>query len=180
MKVNGKEISGPKIITVVIPAGDDFVEFRFRCLTEKDDFSAVVPPPVPPTVIRPGKGRMNNFEDPAFKASLKAWEVQEFHHKILKSMDATEGLIWTTVDMTDPSTYDKWSKEVNESFGRNVADVLYVKYREANILDEGMLEEARKSFLLLQESEQKASTSLLSAALTTPSGEPAKDSGMTP
>ncbi len=174
MKVNGKDINGPKIVSVVIPVGDnDFVEFRFRCVTDKDDFVAIAPEPVPPQIIRPGKGRTNNITDPNYVKSLRAWSEQLFHFKILKSMDATPGLEWYKVKMGDPSTYHLWQEEINESFGRNVSNVLFTKYKEANVLDEEMLEEARKTFLLLQATEQNLLSSLPSAPATTLSGDPA-------
>lgn len=174
MKVNGKTVNGQnRIVSVIIPVGDDAVEFLVRPLTKEDDFEKMVPLPTPPIIIKPNIGRVKNIEDPAFKAAVTRWATQEAHYKFLKAVDQTVGLEWDKVRMDDPNTYHLWEEEMNESIGRGAANYLFGKAVEANSLTEEVLEKARARFLADRVAASANLISQSSELTTTPSGEPA-------
>lgn len=149
MKVNGKPINGARIATLVLPygEGDDFIVFKFRALTAKDNFEKIMPRPKPARHVKPGGQEFFDYEDPRYKLSVDAWAENKINWEFLRSISATEGLEWETVKMEDYQTWKNWRTEMEESFGMVDFGHIFGGFLEANSLNEAKLEEARARFL---------------------------------
>lgn len=147
MKVNGKVISGPRIVTVDMPTDDRIVTFKFRALKFTEKFEEVVPRPEPPQVVKPGVGKSYNFEDKGYKTAFEQWVTNKLHWELLKSIDVTEDLEWSTVKMDDPTTWKNWETEIEEHFGLNGKNRLFQGFTDAQYITEETVERARKAFL---------------------------------
>ena len=66
---------------------------------------------------------------------------------LLKSLDATEGIEWEKVKVSEPATWDLLEEELKDS-GLNEVEImrLYQAMMKVNSLDEEYLEEARERF----------------------------------
>ncbi len=152
MRINGNKLA-PRTKEIVIPNGFDefgkeqFLVFKFRALTDKDNFGEVIPPPKATKYTRPGGEEFYDFENADYKRQLADWRAKEYAWSFLKSIDATEGLEWETVDLSNPDTWQNWQKEIEETFGSNVGSALVEAWFSTNYITEAYLDEARKRFL---------------------------------
>lgn len=154
MKVNGKPINGPRVHTLVLPYGDDdkdYIVFKFRALTAKDNFEDVMPRPKPPKVQKPGAEPFNDYEDAGYKAKVEIWGTAKVNWEFLRSISVTDGLEWETVNMNDSATWGNWRNDIENNFGMVDFGRIFGGFLEANSLSEEKLEEARARFLASQE-----------------------------
>jgi hypothetical protein len=90
-----------------------------------------------------------NLKDQGYMAALQRRAVMRLTYIMLTSLEATEGLEWETVDLSDSNTWDNYLSELKDSgfspieIQRIQADVI-----EVNALNEAKIEEARQRFLL--------------------------------
>jgi hypothetical protein len=150
MKLNGKKIEGPNEVTIVIPrgSGEDII-LKARAVLDLDDFEEMCPIPTPPTRRMAGGQDVPNLKDQGYMAALQRRAVMRLTYIMLTSLEATEGLEWETVDLSDSNTWDNYLSELKDSgfspieIQRIQADVI-----EVNALNEAKIEEARQRFLL--------------------------------
>lgn len=148
MKVNGKTLTGPRIVKTYLPTSDGgAVEFQFRPLRADEKYTDICPRPNPPEVIQPGGIRSANPEDAGYKIALKAWSDRKWDWEFLKSVSQTTGLEWETVDPEKAETWGNWENEVNEHFGPSAAAHLTNCFVDAQFITEDGIERARASFL---------------------------------
>lgn len=168
MKVNGREMTGPRIVKVYLMTGDDVaVEFKFRALKPDEDFEKVMPKPKPRKGLKPGGQVVYETESPVYKEQLTNWVSMKFDYQFLKSISETDGLEWATVKMEDPSTYTNWKTEVESAFSVAAINKIFEGYVEAQHITEESLEAARQSFLTSRrEAELSQANQSLSDALT--------------
>lgn len=153
MKVNGKSLGGPRIVTLVLPYGeaDDFIVFKFRALTVKDNFEEIMPRPKPRKLILPNNQEKFDYDDPKYKEAFDSWGTQKVNWEFLKSISVTDGLEWETVDMTDPNTWANWRQDLESNFGMVEFNRVFGGFIEANSLSDDKIEAARNRFLAGQE-----------------------------
>lgn len=154
MKVNGKSMKGPRIHTLVLPYGnndEDFLVFKFRALTAKDDFEKVMKRPQPPKITKPGGETFFDLNDKNFQAAIEDWGNKKVNWEFLQSISVTDGLEWETVNMSEPSTWANWRQDIENNFGTVDAGRIFNGFLDANSLSEEKLEEARQRFLASQE-----------------------------
>lgn len=149
MKIQGKVIEGPNVITFVIPrSGRDDIVMRAGAVLDYDAFEALCPAPIPPTVQRPGKENILDVTDEKYNKALMAHIELKTDYMVLQSLTVTEGLEWETVTLKDPSTWVNWRTEVKDAgFTPPEIGLLISKVTEANGLDQAKLEEALAGFL---------------------------------
>lgn len=148
MKVNGKILSGPRLVRVYLPISDDgAVEFVFRALRVDERFTDVCPRPVAPLVAKPGGVQFHDVEDAGYKTAIDSWADKKFDWEFLKSISATDGLEWSTVKDGEPETWKLWKNEIEEAFGVNGKDFLLKSFIDAQYITEETVERARESFL---------------------------------
>lgn len=171
MKVNGKQLNGPRIVKIYLPTGDsEAVEFRFRPLKADEDFEKVMSSPQAPEVMKPGGVRFQNINDPAYKRNLSDWMAKKFDWEFLMSISVTEDLEWEKVKMDEPDTWKLWKEEIGEHFGDNQTNKIFSGFIEAQFITEESMEAARKTFLTGRQLPPEQSTSPTGEPIGTPPG----------
>ncbi len=149
MKMHGEVVSGPNIEYLVIPRGNgkDIV-FKFQAVLDTKKMHEILKAPKPSERMYPGGKIVEDRDDPAFKAQMLDFGNAKFNYMILRSIEATEGLEWSTVNMEDPQTWGNWETEMQAAgFNANEIQLVQITAAAANALDQSKLDEARARFL---------------------------------
>lgn len=149
MKIKGKKIEGPNIEIIPIPRamGDDII-FLAKAVLDMSPFETICPVPVPPMKVIRGGEQVPNLQDKGYLKSIENLSTKRLAWMVLTSLQATEGLEWETVDLSDPSTWELFRKEMKESgfsdveINRVITGVINV-----NALNDDKIEAARERFL---------------------------------
>jgi hypothetical protein len=150
MKINGKQISGPATEVVVIPRGSEELVIRAQAVLDFADLEKLNPMPQPPFKLLPGGETQQNVEDPDYQKRMLEWAQQKTDWMILKSLSATEGLDWETVQMDDPKTWCNYRKELDTTFTPGEMSKILEAVMTACGLNQSKIEEATKRFLATQ------------------------------
>ena len=177
MRIDGKQVSGIYVETVLIPRPSEYkpridsegVEvkdfqgkviieeipkyyvFKFAAVLDFADFEKLVPEPKPPNKMLVGGKTIQNVEDSGYKEEISKWSLKRFNWTFLKSISATESLEWDKIKLDDPNTWDSIEDELKESgFSMSEIGRLYTGFHVANAMNEQKLEIARKHFLQVQ------------------------------
>jgi len=151
MKINGKSIEQAAEEVIVFPRSNGNLVFKAKPVSKYEDFDRICPRPKPLSVMRPGGVTSEDVESPKYKKALDDWASQRTHWMILKSLSATEGLEWETVDMSKPETYENYVKELEDSglTGVEVAKLFEI-IQTACGLNQSKIDEATAAFLATQ------------------------------
>ena len=149
MKLKGKKLSLPNIEIIVFPRPDEDIVFKAKGVQNVDDFEKICPKPRPPVSLLPGGAKRENIEDKGYLEKFDEWSEIKTAWIVLKSLSATEGIEWETVNMEKPETYKNWQQELKDS-GLLDTEInhIFKAILSANSLDEDKLDDARKRFLL--------------------------------
>ena len=180
MKLNGKILEGPNEVVIIIPRGnDDDIILTAGAVLSYDDFDAIVKEPVPPTIMHKGETVSRPLlTDPEYLKKQNEYHTLRLSWLMLKSLSATKGLEWDTIDLSDPSTWNDYEKELRSAGFSSIEVGRIIKgCMEANSLDQTKIDEARNRFLAVQRQALVDSTSQMGEPKSTPSGVPAKDLG---
>lgn len=156
MKIHGEKIEGPNVEVVVIPRLNKEIVFKAQAVLDYTAFDALCPTPEPPvTVFKDGR-KARNPEDPDFAKDLDKWATLRTHWTFLKSLSATEGLTWDSVDFSKPDTWSLYQKELQES-GFSPAELSRIMQAVTNAcgLNQSKIDEATSRFLASQAAMQK-------------------------
>lgn len=147
MKINGEKISKNREY-IVIPRPDGRVVFTAVPVSDMGEFDVMVPEPVAKTIRRPGKPAYKDVESQEYKDALANHNRLRVSWIILKSLEATEGLEWETVKMDDPSTWNNFESEMEES-GLTRPEIQRVinGVMSANGLNQEKIDQAMEDFL---------------------------------
>lgn len=148
MKLKGEILSIPNIKVIPIVRDDQTIVFQAAPVQTFDEFTKICPEPVPPMRDVPGKGMVVALESKEFKETMAKYNQQMMDYLVIKSLDATEGLEWDTVDLNNPDTYENFRTELQEA-GLSAIEVtrLIGAVFEANSLNEEAIDKARENFL---------------------------------
>jgi hypothetical protein len=147
MKIKGRSISGPNIVTLVIPRPDEDVVFKAQAVLDADHFEAICPEPVPPGILAKDGVRSQDFNDRNYLKAKDDHSQRYMDWMIIQSLKATEGLEWETVIFDDPSTFANYKDELKKAGFNTIEIARIVKIvLEANSLDETKYKEARDRF----------------------------------
>ncbi len=152
MKIQGKKIEGSNVVLCIIPR-DNAEDIIFKCaaVLNMDDFNKLCPSPKIPTKMIKGGKIVEDIEAPAYKAQMNDYATKRISFMILKSLQATEGLEFETVSMSDHTTWENYQKELKDSGFSDVEVMRIVNaVMTANCLNENKIEEARTAFLASQ------------------------------
>lgn len=177
MKVNGRVASVNVVTEMFIREGQDPIVFKATAITGGDDFTKYVVVPTPPSIRRVGEDIDTlDFTDEKYQKAMRKYGELQWLFLIIKSLEATPGLVWETIKIEDPTTWSNLDEELFD-FGLSNAEKnrLIQAVRRANSLDENFIEEAKKRFIRSQQALQITDTSSpADAPLNTKSGEPVK------
>lgn len=148
MKYNGRDKFGVNEQVVVIPRADGDVVFRAVAVTDLTEIETLLPRPKPPKKTFPGKAPIDDPENPDFLKQLQEYNIRVGNWIELKSLEATQGLTWDTVDRGKPETWGNWIKELRDA-GFLVPEINKVMeiINRANGFDDAVYREATESFL---------------------------------
>jgi len=147
MKFHGEKLECPNIAVLVLPRGDGEVVFKAQAVLDYDEFDKLcLEPKAPVRVVR--NRREVVADDPTYVAAVNMHNERRMAWIILKSLQATDGLEWETVDMLKPDTWPNYVTELQESkFSIIEINKIVGLALQANALDEAKLEAARQAFL---------------------------------
>lgn len=174
MKINGKTLNGPNIEVVVIPRQSGDIVFKAQAVLDYTDCDKLNPMPKPPKRRLPGNVVQENVEDPKYLKAVDEWATSKFYWMFLKSLEATEGLEWSTVKMDKPDTWKLYKTEMQES-GFSPGEIARIEMcvTDACGLNQSKIDEATKRFLAGQAQDPANGSTQSSEQQSTPSGEPA-------
>lgn len=152
MKLNGQVLDGPKIEVVVFPRQSGDLVFKAQAVLDYSEFEKICPRPEPKNVMRPGGKQETLVDHPEYVAAVEAWAPKQTSWMILKSLEATPGLVWDTVDMGDPLTWDNYEKELkNAGFSTFEIHRILDAVITACGMNQEKIDDATKRFLAGQE-----------------------------
>lgn len=169
MKIHGETIHVPGLAFVAIPRQDhDDIVFTCKAVLSYDEFDAICPMPDAPWVVHRIDGRKQDLDDREYVKARGDWATKRQAWMVLKSMSATEGLEWDTIDFGDPSTWTGYTDELMKAgfSPMEISRILDAVY-ESNGLNQSKIEEATKRFLSGRREKEAAAQSLKAAQLTT-------------
>lgn len=153
MKYNGEAVNARNVQTLVLPreGGDPFI-FTAESVLDFEQFEKLCPEPQVPAVIKPGKGKEENPQDPGYLAQVTQREQRRIDWMVIQSLKATKEIEWEKVKDDDYTTWDQWSVELKEAgFAQMEINRVHMLCLNVNSLNEALLERARKDFLAGQE-----------------------------
>lgn len=153
MKIAGQVIEGPKTEVIVIPRESGDIVFKAQPVLDFEPFEKINPTPNPPETMFPGGRKVQNLEDPNYKKELDNWAQQKTDWMVLKSLEATEGLEWETVDMAKPDTWENFKTELAKTFTPGEQSKIIEIVLIACGLNQSKIDEATKRFLATQAQE---------------------------
>lgn len=157
MKLNGVKIQGPNVETIIIPRGDGQpIVLKAQAVLDMKPFEKACPDPKPPMKMMKGGIKQPNLEDEMYKREVEAHGKKRLAFMILTGLEATEGLEWDKVKLTDPSTWLLYEDELREAgFSEIEINRITTGVMAANCLSDDKIEEARQRFLHFQEVEDE-------------------------
>jgi hypothetical protein len=152
VKIKGKKIEGVNIEIIPIPRGNgpDII-FKARAVLDMESFEKMCPVPNPPLRKIDGVD-VPNLKDLNYLTQVTRHAEQRMAWMVITSLEATEGLEWEKVDVSDASTWIHLREELKDSgfngieVNRIIAGVVSV-----NSLSEDKIEAARERFLLSEQ-----------------------------
>jgi len=158
MKINGKKIEGANYEYIVFPRPTGDIAFKAQAVLDMQPFHDMVPSPKPGKKMVPGGKILEDYDDATYKGAVAQFAEKRYAYIVLKSLEATPGLEWETVQLTDPSTWMNWETETKGAgLSSNEVNQLQLGIATANSLNQDKLDEARNRFLVSLAEEQAPS-----------------------
>jgi hypothetical protein len=174
MKIHGETIHVPGVAYVAIPRqGHDDIVFTCKAVLNYEEFEAICPAPDAPWVVHRTEGKKQDLSDREYVKARGDWAIKQNAWMALKSLSATPGLEWDTVDWGDPETWPGYTKELMDAgfSPMEISRILDAIY-DANGLNQDKIEAATKRFLSGVREKAAAARSQPDAQSTTSPGEP--------
>lgn len=148
MKYKGEKVKGRNREVIPFPREGGDIIFIAEAVQDWSEFEKLVSEPKPPTILKPGGTQIEDRKDPKYIKEVEKFNTLRTHYLILKSIENTPDLVWETVDINKPETWENFNKELQEAdFTEIEISRILVGVMRANSLDERMIDEARANFL---------------------------------
>lgn len=148
MKIFGHEPLPFIVEEVHFPRPDNIcLVFKFKTVSNFDEFDKVYPEVTPMFKHFPDGTKEQYFDDENYKFRVNKRNMARIHWLYLKSIEATEGLTWDTIDMGNPETWGNYTNELNSWLTMTEQVAMLNACQRVNVMTEDMLKEARESFL---------------------------------
>ena len=174
MKLNGRIATVNVVTEVFFRENEEPLVFKARAVMDNDDFATYVPMPTPPLLRRPGdEVGTPDFTDQKYVKAMQKRVTLQTYWLILKSLEATPNLVWETVKIEDPETWENIDEELKEFGLSNVEKTKLIQaVMRANSLDEKFIEAAKLRFTRsLEAAKIQAMSSQQDVPSSTKSGE---------
>lgn len=177
MRLKGKTISAPEPVTIKIFRAKEVIELKIAAVLSFDDFEKMVPVPKPPIITNVKKQtRTFDINDANYLSKIEQYANRKTEYMIIKGLEATEGLEWESVLLSEPDTWSNYRNDLLSCFTENEVSNIINGVNEANNPSSQRMQEAVDSFTQSQEEvNQQGSSSRKDEPVDTASGEPAKD-----
>lgn len=132
----------------VIPRDDGDIVFTAKTVNNFDEFEKICKEPQPPILtLRTGRSSPD-LQDKKYLKELDEYSTLRLQWLVLKSLEATEGLEWETVNLSDPTTWKNYIVElVNSGFSQLEVTKIIDSVMDACGLNSKKIDEARQRFL---------------------------------
>ena len=161
MKIQGKTNVAPSNLQLPLPRIDEngeeyFIVFEAQMITDFTKFNALCPMPKPPVQSDKHGTKIELVMDERFLKAQDDWATKKFSWTVLRSLEATKDLEWTTIKKNDASTWNNYRQELEDA-GFRPAEVnkIVSMVIDANIITDEKLAEARMRFLALRAAQDK-------------------------
>ena len=171
MKINGQELKGICVETLVLPRQEDDIVIRAQAISDFDEFDKLCPEPKAPGKLTKD-GWEPNLKDDTYRSVLDIYHENRIAYLVVHSLEINE-TEWDTVDINNPKTWTNYTEDFKKAglsaieIGRVVQVVM-----QANALDEEKLEKARANFLLGQQQAAEELSGQNTEPENSPSGQP--------
>lgn len=176
MKLHGKTIVPAEPEVIVIPRQKEDIILYARPVLSFDDYEKLNPKPMPPEIVKPGGEKSYAINDETYTKKLREWANKKTAWMILESLSATDGLVWDTVDLNNPETWDPEAELKQSGFSDLEIAKIITTVLNASGLSEKRIETATQSFLAGAEVLPGDEASPSTEPQSTQSGELANDS----
>lgn len=148
MRIAGKDFKQSIIDVVPIFRGDETFYIKVQAVTNMEEFDKYCKRPEPPTVRKKDNTTFQDFEDKKYLKELETYNGYQTDFLFIQSLACNEDMEWELVKMSDPTTWSIWREELAESglLKAEIGQILEAIFK-VNSLDQGKIEEAKKSFL---------------------------------
>lgn len=127
--------------------GDICLVFDLVTVTNYEEFKAICQPPKPFFRQYPDGRQEPVFDDPEFQKQQLEYAQRQTNWTFLKSIAATAGLEWETVNMGDPATWGNYENELEQWLTVMERTALLNAFIRVNSVTEESLKAARDAFL---------------------------------
>ena len=156
MKIRGRDVSGPNVVTLVLPRTPEYMEdgseinndiiIEARAVEDLSVLEDLLPEPQPP-VVMVKNDKVYNFKDTAYKQQMLQYNLKKIAYIVVKSLELNE-IEWDEVDLENPNTWLRYVDEFKKAgFSQVEINKIGNAAMEANALDEAKLDKARADFL---------------------------------
>lgn len=155
MKFNGKTLTPAEPELFVIPHGEDLLPFRIQAVGSFKEFNTLCPEPKPPMRLYRGEKQSRPYlEDKNYQKAIEHHGALRMAWLAIESLKATD-LEWERVKLDDPTTWELWREELEESLSEITVLTLMGKIAEVNGMDDKKYKEAKDLFIQSQAQDQK-------------------------
>jgi hypothetical protein len=179
MKLFGQTITEPNVVEITIPRKnvENTIVFKAKSIIDFDEFDELCPEPEAPVRFVRGQATPQKAtDDPSYIKAQEERSSKRMSYMIVKSLEATEGLEWETVDMKKPETWANYATELKQAhFNAIEINRIISGVMKANCLDEDSIKEAEERFLAMKEARLLSESSQTVGQGSTESGEPVKE-----
>lgn len=178
MRIKNRTLAPPPPKFVPLPRPDGDVILQVQAVLDYTDFDRLCPFPKPPVEknIKTGQEKYLT-DDPAYKRRVDVYANQKFCWIVIKSLEATEDLIWDSVDINQPETWSKCHSELASCFTPGEVDLIMEGIAGVNAPSKEAQRDALERFMSSQADAAKASLSPTDEQNSTPSLESVNVSG---
>ncbi len=161
MKYKGQPIAKPKPRIIPIlrdstlgPKGekiDNNIYLEANVVIDFSPFEDLCPLPDPPVI-----DNVPDYNDADYRLKIIERNEKKIDWVFLESIKETKDLEWETVKMEDPETWANYHDELRKIGINEIQEkAITQQVLNVNVMDEERMEEARDSFLALQEKVQE-------------------------
>lgn len=174
MRFGERKLMEPYSDVVVFPRQDGPIVFLITAITSFDEHDKLNPMPKAPKLRDKDGKTKDRTDDPNYQKALDEWAHRKMCWIALESMKNSKDLVWEKVQLAEASTWPLYFEELKESFFTD-NEILHLqrKIYDVNSLTNGMLEEAKTSFLATLSQQEVIQSSLPEEQPSMVSGQPA-------
>ena len=163
MKINGRQVKLPSPVECKI-FRDEEESFSFLCgpIVDYKEFDSKVPEPKAPLITNVKTGQKTvSTDDVKYKVKMAEYSELRIAWMVIKSLSATPGLEWETVDPSNPDTWLNYNKDLSSVLTQPEINRLISSVFEANNPTQTRRKEALENFTSTGDQERNTASQTL-------------------